>query len=84
MMNEGVALKAWTVAALAAFGACAPGSGGDSGVSIDYERYEFENGLDVILHVDRSDPIAAVAMTFHVGSARGIGITTGLSTGEVR
>jgi zinc protease len=39
-------------------------------ISLDYEKYELPNGLDVILHVDRSDPVAAVAMTFHVGSAR--------------
>ena len=39
-------------------------------VSLNYERYELSNGLDVVLHVDRSDPIAAVVMTFHVGSAR--------------
>ena len=39
-------------------------------IAVDYEKYELSNGLDVILHVDRSDPLAAVAMTFHVGSAR--------------
>ena len=38
--------------------------------SVDYEKYTLENGLDVILHVDGSDPIVAVAMTYHVGSAR--------------
>lgn len=39
-------------------------------LKLDYERYELPNGLDVVLHVDRSDPVAAVAMTFHVGSSR--------------
>ncbi len=39
-------------------------------LSIEYEKYVLENGLNVVLHVDRSDPLAAVAMTFHVGSAR--------------
>src|SRR5690606_11579692 len=29
-----------------------------------------ENGLRVIFHVDRSDPVVAVALTTHVGSAR--------------
>ncbi len=48
-------------------------------VSIDFERYELPNGLDVILHVDRSDPIVAVAMTFHVGSAREIPGKTGFA-----
>jgi len=48
-------------------------------VSISFERYELPNGLDVILHVDRSDPIAAVAMTFHVGSAREVPSKTGFA-----
>lgn len=48
-------------------------------VSVDYERYELDNGLDVILHVDRSDPLAAVAMTFHVGSAREVEGRTGFA-----
>lgn len=41
-----------------------------SDLSISYEKYELENGLDVILHVDKSDPIAAVAIQYHVGSNR--------------
>lgn len=48
-------------------------------VSVDFERYELPNGLTVILHVDRSDPIAAVAMTFHVGSAREVEGRTGFA-----
>ena len=38
--------------------------------AVDYEKYTLENGLDVVLHVDRSDPMVAVAVTYHVGSAR--------------
>ncbi len=37
---------------------------------IPNEHYVLANGLNVILHVDRSDPIAAVYVSFHVGSAR--------------
>ncbi|WP_179346069.1 M16 family metallopeptidase [Winogradskyella ursingii] len=37
---------------------------------VDYEKFTLDNGLQVILHVDKSDPIAAVALTAHVGSAR--------------
>ena len=37
---------------------------------IPYEKYVLANGLNVILHVDRSDPIAAVYVIYHVGSAR--------------
>jgi len=38
--------------------------------SIDYERYQLDNGLSVVLHQDRSDPLTAVAILFHVGSNR--------------
>ena len=37
---------------------------------LDYEKYTLENGLQVILHQDNSDPIAAVSIQFHVGSNR--------------
>lgn len=39
-------------------------------LSIDYEKYTLDNGLDVILHQDLSDPIVAVAIQYHVGSNR--------------
>jgi len=39
-------------------------------VSIEYEKYELENGLTVILHEDHSDPLVHVDVTYHVGSAR--------------
>ena len=38
--------------------------------SVDFEKITLDNGLQVILHVDKSDPVAAVALTAHVGSAR--------------
>jgi zinc protease len=38
--------------------------------SVPFEKYELDNGLDVIFHIDRSDPVVAVALTAHVGSAR--------------
>ena len=37
---------------------------------IDYEKFTLPNGLDVIFHIDRSDPVVAVSLTAHVGSAR--------------
>ena len=37
---------------------------------VDFEEFELDNGLKVVLHVDRSDPVVAVALTAHVGSAR--------------
>ena len=37
---------------------------------VAFEKFTLENGLQVILHTDRSDPVVAVALTSHVGSAR--------------
>ncbi|MFV8333767.1 M16 family metallopeptidase [Flavobacterium sp. GSP14] len=37
---------------------------------VAYEKFTLDNGLQVILHIDRSDPVVAVALTSHVGSAR--------------
>ncbi len=37
---------------------------------IDYEKFILDNGLEVILHEDHSDPIVAVATMMHVGSNR--------------
>jgi zinc protease len=42
----------------------------DAGVTIPFEKYTLENGLTVILNEDISDPIAAVAILYHVGSSR--------------
>jgi zinc protease len=39
-------------------------------LKIDYEKYSLANGLEVVLHEDKSDPIAAVAVQYHVGSNR--------------
>ncbi len=37
---------------------------------VDYTKFTLPNGLEVIFHIDRSDPVVAVALTAHVGSAR--------------
>lgn len=37
---------------------------------VEYEKFTLANGLQVIFHIDRSDPVVAVALTAHVGSAR--------------
>ena len=39
-------------------------------LSVSFEKFTLDNGLDVIFHKDASDPITSVALTFHVGSAR--------------
>ena len=37
---------------------------------IPYEKYVFPNGLTLVVHEDKSDPIVHVDVTYHVGSAR--------------
>lgn len=51
----------------------------ESPFSVPYEKYTLENGLTVILHEDKSDPIAAVAIAFHVGSSREVPGKTGFA-----
>ncbi|MFD1064086.1 M16 family metallopeptidase [Winogradskyella litorisediminis] len=41
-----------------------------SELKVDYETFELDNGLKVLFHIDRSDPVVAVSLTAHVGSAR--------------
>ena len=63
--------------------ACAPMpadmEAGPKPLTIDYEKYTLDNGLEVILHEDRSDPIASVAIILHVGSNREITGRTGFA-----
>ena len=42
----------------------------DASFTIDYEKYQLDNGLNVVLHEDHSDPLVAVATIVHVGSNR--------------
>ena len=39
-------------------------------ISIPFEKHTLDNGLTVLFHEDKSDPVVAVALTAHVGSAR--------------
>ena len=39
-------------------------------LQLPFEQYALENGLQVLLHEDHSDPVVAVAVLYHVGSAR--------------
>ncbi len=48
-------------------------------ISVPIEKYTLTNGLTVILHEDKSDPIAAVAIVFHVGSSREVPGKTGFA-----
>lgn len=62
-------LIALTALALLLFSACRKTEKGDM-ITIPIEKYTLENGLDVILHKDHSDPIVSVAIYYHVGSSR--------------
>src|SRR5215204_5490869 len=46
---------------------------------ISYEKFTLPNGLQVIFHIDRSDPVVAVSLTAHVGSAREVEGRTGFA-----
>ena len=50
-----------------------------SALAIDYKKIELDNGLDVIFHQDKSDPIVAVELMAHVGSAREVEGRTGFA-----
>lgn len=51
----------------------------ENALSIAYEKITLDNGLDVIFHVDRSDPIVAIDLAVHVGSAREVSGRTGFA-----
>ena len=55
---------------ISAIPASAQKTGGNGAFKIEFEKFTLPNGLDVVFHVDRSDPVVAVSLTAHVGSAR--------------
>lgn len=59
--------------------ACSSNQSNETSFSIDYDTFTLDNGLTVVLHVDRSDPVVAVALTAHVGSAREVEGRTGFA-----
>ena len=46
---------------------------------VQFEKYTLANGLDVVLHVDKSDPIVAINLAVHVGSSRELPGRTGFA-----
>src|SRR5574344_1942548 len=58
----------YVVVAIFAFYGCSSDKG--ERLSVNYQKYTLENGLDVVLHEDHSDTIVWVAIQFHVGSGR--------------
>ena len=45
-------------------------AGNSDDVIIPYKKYQLDNGLTVVLHEDKSDPLVHVDVTYHVGSGR--------------
>ena len=39
-------------------------------IDIPFEKWELSNGLKVLIHEDKSDPLVHVHVTYHVGSNR--------------
>jgi len=78
-------LASSTVAVLIAGGAAAqaPSSpvsrAAPSSALIPTQEFTLPNGLTVIFHIDRSDPVVAVALNAHVGSARELPGRTGFA-----
>jgi len=58
---------------------CSTYEQGKDELSVPYVQYQLDNGLDVILHQDKSDPIVAVAIMYHVGSNREVPGKTGFA-----
>jgi len=52
---------------------------GSDELSIDFDKYQLANGLDVVLHIDKSDPIVSLAILYHVGSNREVLGRTGFA-----
>jgi zinc protease len=48
-------------------------------LTLPFEKYELDNGLNVILNEDKSDPIVSVAIYYHVGSNREVPGKTGFA-----
>ncbi len=69
--------KTILILTLFALVSCQQRGGGE--LSLPFEKYELENGLDVILHQDHSDPIVSVAIYYHVGSNREVPGRTGFA-----
>ena len=51
----------------------------EASLSIPFEKYILPNGLTVILNEDKSDPIVAQAVYYHVGSSREVTGKTGFA-----
>lgn len=49
---------------------CKTEENSENTLAVEFEKYELENGLQVVLHQDKSDPIVSLAIQYGVGSNR--------------
>ena len=70
-------IKTFLIIGVIATVSCQKKSGDE--LTIPFEKYQLDNGLSVILHEDKSDPIVAVAIYYHVGSNREVPGRTGFA-----
>jgi len=63
---------------IAAFSSCKTEEK-ETSLTIPFEKYTLSNGLTVVLNIDKSDPIAALAVYYHVGSSREVPGKTGFA-----
>ena len=69
LLSRPAGLAIATIAGLLT-GAAATALAQDSDPKLAYERYQLDNGLEVILHQDNSVPLVAVNVWYHVGAAQ--------------
>lgn len=65
----GIVAAAWLAGSMPS-AAQAPAAAGSSALTVPYTEFTLPNGLHVILHQDRTVPVAAVNVWYHVGSGR--------------
>ena len=65
-----ITLMAVTAFGLLAFVACNSETASGDKLAIEFEKYTLDNGLQVVLHHDKSDPIVSLAIQYGVGSNR--------------
>jgi len=69
-LTKFIAIGFFTMAIVASCGDKPENAEDSANLSIEFTKYELENGLDVVLHQDKSDPIVSVAIQYGVGSNR--------------
>ena len=69
MKNISIRMLGLAIACVVIYG-CSRQAENEDGFNVEYEEYQLSNGLNIILHQDKSDPIVAMATVVKVGSNR--------------